>query len=79
MSSDPTYGPKVRLVAQGDQLDLAPGAKVTVDGAQAALTAVAATASTSTTPFGFSQAQADAIVSQLNLIIAYLKAGGFST
>ncbi len=42
------------------------------------LTAVAATGSTSTTPFGYTQSQADAIVTQLNLIIAALIANGIA-
>jgi hypothetical protein len=42
------------------------------------LVAVPTTASTSTTPFGYSQAQADAIVAQLNAIIALLQAANTS-
>lgn len=48
------------------------------DPALRTLAAVAATASTSTTPFGYAQAQADAIVTQLNLIITLLKERGES-
>lgn len=79
MSSDPTLNTKVNFPQGGDSMDVKPGGKITADGGQAALTAVAATASTSTTPFGFSQVQADAIVTQLNLVIAQLKALGVST
>ncbi|MBW8814029.1 MAG: hypothetical protein JF588_11445 [Caulobacterales bacterium] len=79
MSSDPTYNVKVRFLQGGDVLDVAPGGKITADGAQATLTAVAATAATNTSPYGFAQAQADAIVTQLNLVIAALKALGVST
>lgn len=43
------------------------------------LTAVASTGTTTTTPYGFTTAaQADAVVTQLNLIIALLKAHGTS-
>lgn len=79
MSSDPTYNVKVRFLQGGDTLDVDTGGKITAQGAQAALTAVAATASTNSSPYGFSQTQADAIVTQLNLIIAQLKALGIST
>ena len=42
------------------------------------LTAVATTAPTATTPYGFSQAQATAIITQLNLIITLLQKAGTS-
>lgn len=79
MASDPTINAKVRLDQGGDRLDFAPGAKLTVDGAQLALTAVAATGATNASPYGFAQAQADAIVTQLNALIAWAKAMGAST
>lgn len=79
MSSDPTYNVKIRLIQGGAQLDVQPGGIITADGVQAALTAVAATASTNVSPYGFSQAQADALVAQVNSIIAALKALGIST
>jgi hypothetical protein len=40
------------------------------------LTAVAATGATQTTPYGYTQAQADGIITQLNLIIGLLIANG---
>lgn len=43
---------------------------------QAAVADVVATAATSTTPFGYSEAQANAIVSQLNSALAVLRAHG---
>ena len=43
------------------------------------LVSVATTGSTTTTPYGFTTAaQADALVAQVNAIIALLKAAGFS-
>lgn len=42
------------------------------------LTAVATTAATATTPYGFSQTQADAIVTQVNLIITLLQKNGLN-
>jgi hypothetical protein len=44
--------------------------------AQATIASVATTAATNSSPYGFAQTQADAIVSQLNLVIAALKAHG---
>jgi predicted RecA/RadA family phage recombinase len=43
-----------------------------------AIAAVATTAPTNSSPYGFAQAQAAAILSQLNLVIAALKAHGIS-
>jgi hypothetical protein len=43
---------------------------------QAAITDVVATAATSTTPFGYAEAQANAIVTDLNLVLAALRAHG---
>ena len=43
---------------------------------QAAITDVAATAATSTTPFGYAEAQANAIVTDLNSVLAALRAHG---
>jgi hypothetical protein len=43
---------------------------------QAAIADVAATAATSTTPFGYAEAQANAIVTDLNLVLAALRAHG---
>ena len=43
---------------------------------QAAITDVAATAATSSTPFGYAEAQANAIVTDLNLVLAALRAHG---
>ena len=43
---------------------------------QAAITDVAATAATSTTPFGYAEAQANAIVTGLNSALAALRAHG---
>ena len=43
---------------------------------QAAIVDVAATAATSTTPFGYAEAQANAIVTDLNLVLAALRAHG---
>ncbi len=48
------------------------------DSSSSDLTAVATTAATNSTPYGYAQAQADAIVTQLNLVIAVLQANGFS-
>jgi hypothetical protein len=74
MSSDPTYGPKVRLTNNGDTLDVAPGGVLgTYDGAAVTLTAPAATAATNSSPYGFSQAQADAIVTWIRAVDARLK------
>lgn len=43
------------------------------------LTSVTTAAATSTTPYGYAgAAQADAVITQLNLIIALLKANGMS-
>lgn len=50
MASDPTYGPKIRLVEQGDTLDVAPGGKITANGTQAAAPTAALTAITHTAP-----------------------------
>lgn len=44
----------------------------------AAITAPAATASTSTTPFGYSQTQADALVTAVRAIIVALQAKGIT-
>jgi len=52
-------------------VDIKPGMGAGLFGANIA--AVATTAATNSTPYGYSQAQADAIVSQLNLVIAALK------
>lgn len=74
MSSDPTYGPKVRLTNGGDTLDVAPGGVFgTYDGAAVTLVAPAATAATNSSPYGFSQAQADAIVTWIRAVDARLK------
>jgi hypothetical protein len=78
MSSDPTYNVKIRFIQGGAQLDVAPGGKITADGAQATLVAPANTGSTSTTPFGYSQAQADAIVTWIRAADAQLKALGIA-
>ena len=43
---------------------------------QNAITDVAATAATSSTPFGYAEAQANAIVTDLNLVLAALRAHG---
>jgi len=43
---------------------------------QSAITDVAATAATSSTPFGYAEAQANAIVTDLNLVLAALRAHG---
>jgi hypothetical protein len=43
---------------------------------QAAITDVVATAATSTTPFGYAEAQANAIVTDLNLVLAAMRAHG---
>jgi len=40
------------------------------------LTSVATTGATASTPYGFTEAQANAIVTQLNAVIALLKADG---
>lgn len=45
-----------------------------VDGPDA--TAVPTTAATNSTPYGYSQAQADAIVAQLNIVIKALQDAG---
>jgi hypothetical protein len=76
MSSDPTYNTKVRMIQGGDQLDVSPGGKITADGAQVTLVAPAATAATNATPYGFAQAQADAIVTWIRAADAQLKALG---
>lgn len=43
---------------------------------QGAITDVAVTAATSSTPFGYAEAQANAIVTDLNLVLAVLRAHG---
>jgi hypothetical protein len=73
MSSDATYNVKVRFLQGGDVLDVAPGGKITYDGGQASLTAPAATAATNTSPYGFSQTQADAIVTWIRAADTLLK------
>lgn len=78
MSSDPTYGPKIRLTNNGDTLDVAPGGALTYDGGSLSLTAPAATASTNSTPYGYSQAQADAIVAWIRALDARLKLMGIA-
>jgi hypothetical protein len=78
MSSDPTIAAKVRMVNQGDQLDVSSGGTITAGGSTVALTAPAATASTSSTPYGFSQAQADAIVTWIRALDAQLKLLGIA-
>ena len=63
----------VSLGQSGDKVSFfgaAPSAKAT------GFTAPAATAATSTTPFGYSQAQADAIVTWIRAADAELKAKG---
>lgn len=78
MSSDPSYNTKIRTLQGGDQLDVASGGKITADGAQATLVAPAATAATNSSPYGFSQAQADAIVTWIRAADAQLKALGIA-
>lgn len=79
MSSDPTYIPKIRTPQGGDSLDVASGGKITADGNQVALTAPAATAATNVSPYGFSQAQADAIITWIRALDTQLKALGIAT
>lgn len=81
-----TYQPKVYRKQGGDELVVASGGKITVEtggiiaangGTQAAATvAPAATAATSSTPFGYSEAQANAIVTWIIAADAALKAAG---
>jgi len=78
MSSDPTYNVKIRFTVGGDTIDVAPGGKITADGGQATLVAPAATAATNSTPYGFSQAQADAIVTWIRAADTQLKALGIA-
>ena len=59
------------LVQAGGTIDMTTGAKVLFNGAQqsgAAQAAVAVTAATNVTPFGYSQAQADALVTLVNAL-----------
>jgi hypothetical protein len=64
--------PKVRLTRAATP-GRRPGGKITYDGAQVTLTAPAATAATNSSPYGFSQAQADAIVTWIRAADAQLK------
>lgn len=76
MASNTSYGPKVRLTEGGDVMDVATGGKITANGAQATLVAPAATAATNSTPYGFTQAQANAILTWIIAADAQLKALG---
>jgi hypothetical protein len=78
MAADPTYNTKIRMIQGGDQLDVAPGGSITYDGGAVTLTAPAATAATNTTPYGYSQAQADAIVAWIRALDARLKLMGIA-
>lgn len=82
------YNTKVHMVLGGDTLvvesggsiQIKTGGKLVNDGGTqaAALTPPVATASTSTTPFGYTQAQADAIVTWIRAADAALKAAGIT-
>lgn len=78
MSSDPTYNVKVRILQGGDILDIDSGGKITAQGAQVTLVAPASTAATNSSPYGFSQAQADAIVTWIRAADAQLKLLGIA-
>jgi hypothetical protein len=76
MTSDTSYNTLVRITQGGAALDVATGGMITANGAQATLVAPAATAATNSSPYGFSQAQADAIVTWIRAADAQLKALG---
>lgn len=65
--SDATIQAKVRMRAGGDELDIAPGGKITADGTQAAHIADVATAGSAT---------AAANATAINAIIAALEGVG---
>lgn len=69
---------KVHRKQGGDILNVESGGKITAADAQATLVAPAATAATSSTPFGFSEAQANAIVTWIRAADAQLKALGIA-
>lgn len=68
------------VVESGGAIQLLTGGKIVNNaGTQtAALTPPVATASTSTTPFGYTQSQADAIVTWIRAADAALKAAGIT-
>jgi hypothetical protein len=86
--ADNTYTPKVYktdggntlVVASGGKLKIETGAKIVNNaGTQtAALVPPVATAATSTTPFGYTQTQADAIVTWIRAADAAMKAAGIT-
>lgn len=89
MATDPSYGAKVYMkqgadtlvVASGGKIQIATGGQIVPDSGTiaAAITAPAATGSTSTTPFGFTTStQADALVTAVRAIIVALQAAGIT-
>ncbi|WP_407122760.1 hypothetical protein [Bradyrhizobium sp. STM 3561] len=86
--ADNTYTTKVYETDGGNTLVIANGGKIKIEtggqivpnsGTQAAaLTPPAATAATNTSPYGYSQAQADAIVTWIRAADAALKAAGIT-
>lgn len=76
----PSLGGDTLVVESGGAIQFLTGAKMLNNaGTQtAALTPPAATAATSTTPFGYSQAQADAIVTWIRAADTALKAAGIT-
>jgi hypothetical protein len=78
MASNTSYGPLIRLTEGGNVLDVATGGKIKANDAQATLVAPAATGATNSTPYGFSQAQADAIVTWIRAADTQLKALGIA-
>lgn len=69
---------KIHRKQGGDILNVATGGKITANDAQATLVAPAATAATNSTPYGFSQAQADALIAWVRAADAQLKALGIA-
>jgi hypothetical protein len=78
MAADPTYGPKIRMTNNGDTLDIAPGGSLTYDGGSLSLTAPAATSATNSSPYGYAQAQADAVITWIRAVDARLKLINFA-
>lgn len=81
--ADATYNVKVYIKQGGDYLQIKSGGQIRIEsggqivddagGAPVTLTAPASTAATNSSPYGFSQAQADAIVTWIRAADAQLK------
>lgn len=78
MASTTTIVPKIRRINGGDQLDVASGGSITAGEAQVTLVAPASTAATNSTPYGYSQTQADAIITWIRALDAQLKLLGIA-